>query len=129
MEVKNMIFLTQMELQKLSFPDSEVKDMKINSIQKLMEIDADSCYLDLNGGKRLFNCKVQLRNWRNLEILLYESSAEELKILEPDSAEMLVDICEFVYGEKIIFKGFGKKTGQWIEYDFIGGEFTVSYED
>lgn len=120
--------LTKLEIENLSFPDSDVENMSLCFDHCTLEIKTDSCYLNVNGGKRLFGCVVKLIKWRMVNISLYESSTEEIKILSPETADNLVDICEFEFGDKIIFKGFGAKTGQWVEYVFTGGEMSVTYD-
>ena len=130
MEAEEMKYLTNLEIQNLSFPDSDVEQMLLSMMEKIkLEINTDSCYVNLNGGKRLFDCKVKLKNWEKVEITLYEASTGEVKVLSPETADKLVDICEFEYGEKITFKGFGVSTGQWLEYTFFGGDLSVTYEN
>lgn len=124
-----MNYLTQVELENLSFPDCEVEKMILNPDQKIVEIYTDRCYIDLNEGKRLFNCKITLSDWEKVEIVLYQSSTQKFLMSNLESADILVDICEFIYGNKITLKGFGKQSGQWLEYSFMGGSFSVEYMD
>ena len=120
--------LSNIELKHLSFPESEVLSMDLNLEDKIMKLDIDSCYVDLSEGKRYFECSLELRNWRSLKVELYEASSQKDLILNPVSADKLADICEFEFGEEYIFRGFGKLTGQWIEYSFSGGELVVNID-
>lgn len=116
------------ELGNISFPDSDVKKMFIDWNKHILEIYTDSCYLANGEGIILFNCKLILANWSNLKISIYDSLTNEMRFVAPIIDEQLADISEFNYGESIIFKGFGVNTGQWLEYEIIGGTFELEYE-
>lgn len=115
MEVNKMRFLTHAELQKLSFPDCIVEDMLIDILNRELKIKINSGFLSINGGIKLRSCKLTVKNWQAINAKLYRAKTEQWENLDANNIEKLVDICEFEFGEKITFRGFGAKTGQWIE--------------
>ncbi len=125
---EKMSSLLREELGNISFPDSDVKKMFIDLNKHILKIYTDSCYLANGEGKILFNCKLKLANWSNLKISIYDALTNEMCFVAPIIDEQLADISEFNYGELIIFKGFWVNTGQWLEYEIIGGTFELEYE-
>lgn len=109
-----MRLLTQAELQKLSFPDSVVEDMVINIPNKELKIKTDSGFLSINGGIELNSCMLTVKNWHSISATIYHAKTKKTENLDVSKIDKLVDICEFEFGEEIIFRGFGVKTG-WIE--------------
>jgi len=109
-----MRLLTQAELQKLSFPDSVVEDMVINISNKELKIKTDSGFLSINGGIELNSCRLIVKNWQSIRATIYHAKTKKTENLDLGNIDKLVDICEFEFGEEIIFRGFGAKTG-WLE--------------
>jgi hypothetical protein len=124
-----MKLLTQAELKELSFPDSKVECMEINNQDKTARIELNSAYLSCKGGVRLPACDVQIKQWHSLSAKLYKASMERWETLEEDCIESLTDICEFEYGDDVVFRGFGEESGQWIEIVFSKPVFEVSVAD
>lgn len=120
-----MKLLTQAELQKLSFPDCVVEDMVINIPNKELKIKTDSGFLSIDGGITLKSCRLIAKNWRTIKAMLYRAKTECWENLDVNNIEKLVDICEFEFSEKIIFRGFGARTGQWIEIVLSEGVLQV----
>ena len=113
-----MNLLTKAEMQNLSFPDYKIENMKFDIPNRIMEIMTNGGYLSLNGGIRLKSCRLVVKNWESIEAKLYRTQTKQWENLDASDIEKLMDICEFECGEKIIFRGFGAKTGQWIEFIF-----------
>jgi len=113
-----MSLLTKVEMQKLSFPDYKIESMRINVPNRIMEIMTNGGYLSIGGGIRLKFCKLAIKNWQSIEAKLYRAQTKQWEKLDANNIEKLIDICEFECEEKIIFRGFGDKTGQWIELVF-----------
>jgi hypothetical protein len=111
--------LTEFELKNLSFPDCIVQDMWINVSDKVAEVKTDTGYLLFDGGTRLKNCHLIIHDWEELQISRYWANKKKWEKLNVEDVERLVDICEFVYGKNVVFRGFGEKTGQWVEIKFF----------
>jgi len=127
-----MKVLAQSELKQLSFPDSKVENMEIDFSKHIVNIEVNSGYLCKNTGVRLPACKIIIKQWSSLTVRLYRASTEEWeKVNINEDMEKLIDICEFVYGEDIVFRGVGKKSGQWLELVFSKAiaEVNVMNED
>jgi hypothetical protein len=127
MEAKKMRKLSISELQNLTFPDSRVLDMNIDLDKRLARIDTESGYLALDGGNKLRNCKIIIKNWSSISAKLYRSQTREWENLR-SNIEKFDDICEFEFNEKITFRGFGSDSGQWIEIIFAKGILEVICE-
>lgn len=123
MEIINLL-----ELQNLSFPDCQILKMFIDMNNKIAEIYTNSGYINLRGGINLLNCQIILKNWASIDIALYNSKTKIWEKLNSSNIDYLDDICEFNFGELIIFKGFGKRSGQWIEYSFKNPEYQINCE-
>jgi hypothetical protein len=121
-----MRLLTENEMKQLSFPDCIVEEMKFDIPQKIVKIKTDIGYLSSDGGVKLKNCELIIRDWSELKVSLYRAATKQWEKLDVNQIEKLVDICEFEYDKKIIFRGFGKKTGQWIEVVFLDGTLKVN---
>ncbi len=122
-----MELMTEVEKQKLSFPDYEVKDMRFDIASRVVEIETDGGYLAINGGMSLKFCKLKVKDWLAMSAALYRAKTKKWEKLSLGNIEDLSDICEFVYGKEIIFRGFGSRTGQWIEIIFSGATLEVEY--
>lgn len=120
-----MNLLTKSEIQNLSFPDYKIENMKFDIPNRIIEIITNGGYLSINGGIRLKSCRLFVKNWQSIEVKLYRTQTKQWEKLNTDDMEKLIDICEFEYGEKIIFRGFGAKTGQWIELVFFNAILEV----
>lgn len=119
--------MTEVEKQKLSFPDCAVKDMHFDITNRVVKIKTNGGYLAINGGTSLKFCKLIVKDWLTMNVALYRAKTKKWEKLSLDNIENLLDICEFVYGKKIIFRGFGSRTGQWIEIVFSGATLDVEY--
>ena len=109
-----MKFLTKTEIQKLSFPDL-TENMEFDISSREIKIKTDSGFLSINGGSKLGSCKLIAQGWQSIKAVLYHAKTKQWENLDINNIEKLIDICEFEFGEEIIFRGFGAKTGQWIE--------------
>lgn len=121
-----MRLLTENEMKQLSFPDCIVEEMNFDIPGKTVKIKTDIGYLSSDSGVKLKNCEIIIRDWSELKVSLYRAASKQWEKLDVNQIEKLVDICEFEYGKKIVFRGFGKKTGQWIEVVFLDGMIKVN---
>lgn len=128
MENKEMKILTQAELQNLSFPDSIVEDMKIDVLNKELKIKTDSGFLSINSGVELNSCCLLAKNWQSIRATIYHAKTKMTEILDVNKLDKLIDICEFEFGEEIIFRGFGEKGG-WIEIILVKAILEVEVVD
>lgn len=114
------------EIRSLSFPDTKVISMNLDLAHTTFIIQTDTAFLS-NKKIDLKQCKVSVSNWKNIGAKIYYSDTKCWKILSLFNLEPLVDICEFEVTENshIIFRGFGKESGQWIELDFTSADICV----
>lgn len=122
---EKIILVKNSEIKKLSFPDSTVKSMMVDTNNKVSEIVTDACYLNQNGGIEFNQCVIKIGDWYDAEISLYGTMSKEWKQLTQKNIDYLMDICEFSYGEKLVIRGFGVQTGQWLEYSFLNPKILV----
>jgi hypothetical protein len=120
-----MKLLTKSDMQHLSFPDSIIKNMQFDIPSKIVKIKTDAGYLSKNDGIKVKNCELFVTDWDQLKISLYRAKTKQWEKLDEDKIEKLVDICEFEYKDKIVFRGFGEESGQWIEIMFISATLKV----
>ncbi len=109
-----MKVLTQNEFQKLSFPGAKIEEMKIDTINKILEIKVNSGHLDIDGGVELNSCYLSITNWESIKATIYHAKTKNIEILDINKLDKLDDICEFEFGNILILRGFGVKGG-WIE--------------
>lgn len=121
-----MRFLTKNEIKQLSFPDCIVEEMKFDIPEKIVKIKTNIGYLSGNGGVKLKNCELIIRDWHELNVSLYRVTTKRWEKLDVDHIEKLVDICEFECDGKTVFRGFGEITGQWIEIVFLNAVLKVN---
>ncbi len=113
------------ELSLLSFPDSQVLKININIENKLLSLSVDNAYLDRNSGINIDGGILTINDWEQFEAKIYSSEG-----VWSNDFDELKDIGEFtVSDEQIKLKGFGKRTGQWVEYAFSKAcaHFTYSF--
>jgi hypothetical protein len=120
-----MNLLTRAEIKKLSFSDYVVEDMRFDIFNRVMKITTNGGFLSVNGGVKLKSCHMIVKDWQLLNARLYRTKTKKWEKLDTSDLESLIDICEFCYGEEIIFRGFGVKTGQWIELIFSKASLQV----
>lgn len=120
-----MRILNNDEIEKLSFPDYHVEFIHIDDLKKIAKIETDGAYLLSTEGIRLKKCELTIKNWQSIDIALYRASTKQWENLSLSNIDNLSDICEFEYGKDIIFRGFGQKTGQWIELKFKNSSIEV----
>jgi len=102
------------DISKLSFPDYAVLDINW--------IDTSHCIISLNGAsleqnnhvKHFDGCKLYIEFWDDLKISCYNHELAKWIVQKDD----LIDICEITFDSDFIIRGFGMKTGLWVEYNF-----------
>ena len=111
------------ELSLLSFPDSQVLEIKINTENKLLSLSVDNAYLDRNSGINIDGGILTINDWEQFEAKIYSSEGGWY-----NEFDELKDIGEFTVSDgQIKLKGFGKKTGQWVEYVFFNPKAYFTY--
>ena len=111
------------ELNLLSFPDSQVLEIKINTENKLLSLSVDNAYLDQNAGVNTDSGILTINDWEQFETKIYSSEGEWC-----NDFDELKDIGEFLVSDgQIKLRGFGKRTGQWVEYIFSNAKANFIY--
>ncbi|WP_330986201.1 MULTISPECIES: hypothetical protein [Enterobacterales] len=109
-----MNIISMKDTNKLSFPDFSVLETKW--------VDKSHCIISLNGAvlesgdhvKQFDNCSLHIEFWDDLNITCYDHDlAKWVK-----QSDELNDICEMTFNNDLIIRGFGMKTGLWVEYLF-----------
>jgi hypothetical protein len=111
------------ELGLLSFPDAQVLEIKINTENKLLSLSVDNAYLDKNAGVNIDGGILTINDWEQFETKIYSPEREWY-----NDFDELKDIGEFTVSDgQIKLKGFGKRTGQWVEYIFSNAQANFIY--
>lgn len=109
------------KLQDLSFPDSQVTEMRLDMEQGQFEVLIDGAHLDAedaHGGSVLPEGRLLIEDWESLEIRQFNPVSETWDNVPIKSADGLKDLCEVSFKTNIVLRGFSAKSGQWTEYKF-----------
>lgn len=110
----------------VSFPDFAVLSWRIDIDERCMVIMTDGAYLDEGHGQSFIRAKLSFSKWDRLRFRYFGAQAEKWHKCRYDYDE-LKDICEFDVSEaQIKLRGFGRRTGQWIEIEITGGSTAIS---
>ncbi|CAG9001007.1 MAG: hypothetical protein CENE_03029 [Candidatus Celerinatantimonas neptuna] len=125
-----MIIINKTELGKLSFPDFTVTQMVINLDKKVSEIFTDGAVIDDDAGLiELDSGKLVIKHWQEISIREYQADISSWVGIELLQADKLKDICEEVFDDDIVLRGFGYQSGLWLEYKFIKPEIMYAEFD
>ncbi|NGX30332.1 MAG: hypothetical protein K940chlam4_01178 [Candidatus Anoxychlamydiales bacterium] len=113
-------------LKKLSFPDFIVQKMTFFELKKRIEIYLNGAYLDINDGKLFASGNLFFYDYQKIEAKLYDN--DKWIDLNPQNYDSLKSIEEFIYiNDNVYIKGFGKKTGKWIEYKIVSPKIEANF--
>jgi hypothetical protein len=99
------------------FSDYLVESINYDPNKKKMVINMDGIYIENLITDHSKKCKIDISAWEKFEIKEY--NMHEWINLDINHLEPLDEICESTINlEHTILKGFGKISGQWIEYHF-----------
>lgn len=125
-----MIIINKTELGKLSFPDFTVTQMVINLDKKVSEIFTDGAVIDDDARLiELDSGKLVIKHWQEISIREYQADISSWVGIELLQADKLKDICEEVFDDDIVLRGFGYQSGLWLEYKFIKPEIMYAEFD
>jgi hypothetical protein len=75
--------------------------------------------LDIDEGSQLGRGILFFNDWENLSISRFDLHTEKWSHPNESEIESLKDLCEVKFtGSTICLYGFGKQTGQWMEWKF-----------
>lgn len=118
-----MHILNNHEFQQLSFPDAQILEMQLLAEEQTLVVQLDSAWL---AHESLEQTNIVLKNWDVLHIRLFEYKQQKWQDLSLSSIDYLKDICEAELSKsEVVFRGFGHKTGQWIEYKIQGKQLAI----
>lgn len=122
-----MKIISTQELQQLSFPDYSVLEMQVSTSENLLVIFVEAGWLSTpHGGEELKHGTLLFKNWETLQVKLYDH--ENYRWIEPTGppVDTLTDLCEAEFSEHhVLLRGFGKHTGQWLEYKVVGHHLLI----
>ena len=110
----------------VSFPDFAVLSWRIDIGERYMVIITDGAFLDEGNGQGFIRAKLCFSKWDWLCFRYFDAQVEKWYKCSYDYDE-LKDICEFEVSEaQITLRGFGRRSGQWIEIEITGGTTAIS---
>ncbi len=71
---------------------------------------------------------INISDWKSIEISMYSSDKRNWITLNEDNYDSLKEINESEYNENLILRGFGKQTGQWIEYKIASPKLSIVFD-
>ena len=111
------------ELEHLSFPDSRIINEMIDKKNRNICFIIDRAFLDIGSGYEFNEGKLVIYDWIEFISKVYNFNTEEWV----NSEDLLYDILEFsIDDNNIKLAGFSKKSGLWLEYNFINAK--IYYE-
>ncbi len=120
MELNNSLIL-----KKMNFSDFKVLKTEISKNEKKVFFALSGAWLMKNGKRvELGEGYIELSGYSKIIIIAYDAKQKKEKTLTEEDCEGLREICELdVDSKKIVIKGFGKETSNWIEFHIDGGIF------
>lgn len=113
---------------KLNFTDHIVNSMLLNFKLKTLELKTDGVSLKSNDKwKELGEATIKISNWKSIMISIYETKEKKWKNLDESNYDTLKEICEADFNNNMILRGFGKKTGQWLQYEIISPMVDIDF--
>lgn len=125
-----MKVLSETMIKNLSFPDAKVTKMEFFFEKKILKIYVTSAWLDLKEGIKLEKGVLFFNDWKSLLAKRFDPEKKTWSNVNLDSIEQLKDICEVVFsGRSVSLRGFGIKSGHWIEVDITSPKMHAEFED
>lgn len=116
-------------MQNLSFPDFEVENTELYVEKKMLKIFVSGAWLNLDLGLKLGKGILVFSEWDSILINQFNSKTEQWSSIKPIQSESLKDLCEFIFSDStVLLCGFGKKTGEWMEWKILGGTMYAEFE-
>ena len=111
------MYLSALTMKHLSFPDFEVSKMELSSLDRMLQIQIEGAWLDVEGGMQLGKGTLFFYGWENLQISRFDPITEKWSIIGGASDEILRDLPDVSFSESITcLYGFGRSSGQWMEW-------------
>lgn len=109
--------LNKNQMKYLSFPDFGVEKVEFIPKEKKLIIVVEGAYLDENEGQLLGKGTLFFNEWEDISFRKYDFNADTWSVVNESDFEPLKDICEEKFdGSTVYLCGFGKLSGQWMEY-------------
>ncbi len=125
-----MLYITRKNLKNICFSDRVIENMNVDFEKKTILISVDGAFLKINNKLTNLNAgKIEITMWKNLYISIFSSEEKNWFLMDSNNFDTLKEICEINYNENLIFSGFGKNTGQWLEYKFEGSDIKISFNE
>lgn len=120
--------LDEINIRNLSFPDFDVEKMEFSPKEKTLKIFIEGAWLEENGGEMLGKGVLFFNNWESLSINRFDSDTRTWTQIE-NIPEYLIDLCEVKFlNSDVNLCGFGKQTGQWLEWRIKHTEIHAEFE-
>jgi hypothetical protein len=103
-----MTYLSLSQLNELSFPDTEILDFELDSLEKICKIFCLHGFLGkFLSGMILKRVMIEIKNYQSVEIIEFIESTNMIHEFNGEFA--LKDICEFILTDNsVTLKGFSK---------------------
>lgn len=123
-----MKILNSDDLTHISFPDFEVEKMVYSPHEKSLKIFVENAWLDRDGGFELGKGCLLFSEWDSISINRFDSILEKWSEVNIFPIEALRDLCEVkISDSNISLCGFGKETGQWMEWRIINAKMHAEF--
>lgn len=121
--------LNKSQISKLSFPDFEIEEMLFLPHKKELHIYVEGAWLEMGEGVRLGRGVLFFNNWEYLTINKFDTYKNIWSPIEIEAFEPLKDLCEVKFNNCIVLlSGFGKETGQWLEWKISNPQVSAAFE-
>jgi len=109
----------------VSFPDYTVTLWKVDAEIRKITIITDGAFY--NDAERLSFDRAELTfsDWTSICVRYFDAQGDKWRGCSYDYDDVK-DICEFdCFPKKVLLKGFGRRSGQWMEFIITGGTVAI----
>lgn len=119
--------LTPKQIKYLTFPDASVFQFELDLEKRILRCATNISHVAGEFDYLLGHTHVTISDWSDVSVKEWDGERLKDVMSKLDGAE-LKDICENVFEENIILKGFTKGTDYWTEYKFSNAKIEVKAE-
>ena len=122
--------ITIEDVNQVSFLDSVVLDGLFEFSKRHLILIVESAWLKAGDGRVELGCgTLAFQNWKQFEMRSYDASKNVWGFLYDNDFDRIKVICDFeVSGEVVYIRGFGERSGLWIEYKITSAELHFEFK-
>ena len=119
----------QETIRSFSFPDFEIEKIQFSFDKREIKIFIEGAWLNMGQGVQLGKGILYFNNWEKFLINRFDPYKEQWIHLNKSVIESLQDICDLKFSDSTVYLyGFGKETGQWLQWKFKKTEIHAEFE-